>query len=129
MDIHDLRRRVLAAREFTVAVDDRVQFVLRLPTEHQRLLVAERAHQKSQPHRAVLRELLVGAVVGWAGLRMEDLLPDTDEPGPLDFDEELAPDLVPMVLDVQAKWADVLEDQFMGRMVARQAPVEEAAKN
>lgn len=129
MDIHDLKRKVQAAREFHVDVDGGVQFVLRLPTEHERLLALDRAHTDGLLHRTVLRTLLEKAVVGWVGIRVEHLLPDTDEPGPLDFDVQLAVDLVPMVLDADPRWTDVLTSAFLDEFKKRQKPIEEATKN
>lgn len=129
MDIHDLKRKVQAAREFHVDVDGGVQFVLRLPTEHERLLTADRARQQGMPARGMLRNLLQAAVVGWVGLCMEHLLPNTDEPGPLPFDADLAPELVPLVFDAQPAWEAALLDAFLDRLMVRQAPIEEAAKN
>lgn len=131
LDIHDLRRKVRAARECTCQIGS-VTFTLRTPTEHQieveslRSGVAAAADDQMLACIAVLRRRLIElAVVGWEGAMVSHLLPGHEPDEPLGFDQEL----LPMLLDAQPQWAYEIDSTLMERLEQRKKPLEETTKN
>lgn len=129
MDKHDIKRKAMAAREVTEEVEPGVHINLRLPTRQEVAVAAARAgvHQEGNETAGLVlmqRQLLVGAVVAWAGVRLDHLLPDEGSE-PLGFDV----DLVPLLLDAQPRWEDKLTERFRTERQARLARLEGAEKN
>lgn len=144
MDIADLQRQAMAAREYAVAIGppDPVEAArsirMRVPTEHEIKLAALRAgvdRLTDAAAPAVLeRALLVQAIIGWSNLQCADVLPADGLPGaehapaptePLAF----APAAVSLLLDAQPAWADTLQRGLYARLKQRAAQRESAAKN
>ena len=79
MELDDIRRNAIAARQFEAVVDG-VTFTLRVPTK----LEASIAYMESTGSTSASsqlrwqRALLVLAIVGWSGLRIAHVLLDTD---------------------------------------------------
>lgn len=131
LDIHDLRRKVLAARQFTHEVGG-ITFTLRMPTEHQvqveslRSGVGGSSHENLAAAMTVLRRrLLELALVDWSGAKVSHLVPGHEPDEPLEFD----PDAVPMLLDAQPAVANELDNELVQRLADRNKPLEEAEKN
>lgn len=127
MDIQTIKRRSMAARESTLLVNGR-SFTLRLPTTFELTLLAQRASlSKDEPAASfvLLRRALEQAVVGWDGVRVADLLPDSDDATPLAFDAEA----VPLLLDAQPDVADALTAELASKIAARAARMDTAEKN
>lgn len=131
LDIHDLRRKVLAARQFTHEVGG-VTFTLRMPTEHQVQVESLRSGLSGASHDGLAaamtvlrRRLLELAVVDWAGAMVSHLVPGYEPDEPLAFDA----DAVPLLLDVQTDMAAALDAELVRRLAERNKPLEEAEKN
>ena len=90
MDLADIKRQALAAREFSLTVGGTRHITLRAPTQHEIVLAARRAglHLLDEDAAAQVllqRSLLLLAVVSWAAVLLADVLPA----------HEPAPDLLP----------------------------------
>lgn len=126
MDAADLKRKLDAAREFTVTEGGQ-SLTLRLPTE-----TAMRAAVAALPSRedrsasiADLQPILMRqCVTGWAGIRPCDLLPGSVET-PLAFDADLLDD----VFDRWPALYDKAYGELMTRYGARMARVDAERKN
>lgn len=126
MDINDLRRKVLAAREFSLVIDG-VTFTLRVPSEHQVQVASLRSGlgNDSAAMPLLRRRLLEEALIHWAGAQVSHLVPGHEPDEPLDFDAEV----VPLLLDVQAEWAQQLDEALVLRLAERRKPQDTAEKN
>lgn len=131
MELDDIRRQALAAREFPVAIEHasrRISFTLRIPTRHETRIALQRAGPQDDAARLLVAErlLLEGAVVAWIGVRIGDVLPE-HEPG----SDELAFErsAVGLLLDAQPAWASELGLQLVDRMAQRNTAQDTAAKN
>ena len=131
LDIHDLRRKVLAAREFSLVIDG-VSFTLRVPSEHQVQVASLRSglgsgerHEQGAALLLLRRRLLEEALIGWAGAKVSHLVPGYEPDEALDFD----PDAVPLLLDVQGGWAQQLDEALVMRLAERHKPQDTAEKN
>ena len=129
MDLADLKRRSLAARETAHAIDGR-SFTLRVPTRHETTVAVRKCSTDSGKDEAALyiivrRYLLEQAIVDWSGVTVHDLLPD-DESIEL---QPFEPGAVPFLLDAQVDWASSLSDRLVELIAARNAAQDSAAKN
>lgn len=134
MDLADIARQALAAREFSVTVGPAHaprHLTLRVPTQHQTALAARRAglHQAQPDAAATLvleRSIQASAVVGWHGVQVGDVLPESEAAAePLPF----APGAVELLLDAQPEWAELALQALISRIAARHAVQEAGAKN
>lgn len=133
MDLYDLKRLALAAREFAVVVgaEPARHITLRVPTQHQLVLVARRSGLQSiaddtAAHLVFYRGLLLLAIVGWHGVCIADVLPDHPQAAePLEFD----PAAVELWVDAHPAWEAELSDALMARMTERKQVQDTAAKN
>ncbi|MEW6169681.1 MAG: hypothetical protein AB1651_18605 [Pseudomonadota bacterium] len=142
MDLAEIARRQLAAREIRHSVDGR-SFTLRLPTRHERKLVLARVCDEAQWRAGgvegeafvlptelsmrVTRLLLERAIVGW-DVTLGDVLPEVDgEAGaePLPWSATA----VPLLLDAQPQWESELQRVFAAAENARSAAIEADEKN
>jgi len=134
MDLADLKRRALAAREFQKAVGPQEslrQFTLRVPTPHEVKVAASRAGlsavvEDQAAHVLLQRALLVPAVVAWSGVTVGDVLADA-EPGTDAL--ELEAGAVELVLDAHPDWEQELVSELYQRMAQRREQKDTAAKN
>lgn len=131
MELDDIRRQALAAREFERAVDH-ATFTLRIPTRHEVTIAVRRAAAKtlagdSDPAHLLLLErmLLEAAIVRWSGLTVRDILPAHE----LAEDLPHEPGAVGLLLDAQPDWARELGMALFDRMAARRDAQDTAAKN
>ena len=130
MELDDIRRNALAARQFTVVVGE-CSFTLRAPTRHEASVAYNRVGQHAgAPDTAAMvrwqRAVLVPAVVGWQGVLLQHVLPN--EPGgtePLPWE----PGAVELVLDAQPAWDDQLTHALLDHIAKRRAVEDTAAKN
>jgi len=130
MDLAELKARAAAALEFSVTIDGR-NFTLRLPTG-QALVLAKRSSEQWDslgPNATplVLQRLLTeAAIVGWAGVTVEDILPGQPEAAePVPY----AVEAIGLVLDAKPKWALLLGTELYERIVARSEAAAVDAKN
>jgi len=129
MDLADLKRRSLASRETTHAINGR-DFTLRVPTRHETTVAVRKCSVDAGTDEAALyvivrRYLLEQAIVAWSGVTVHDLLPD-------DPSTELQPHeagAVSIMLDTQIGWASELSDKLVELIAARNAAQDSAAKN
>lgn len=133
-DLADLARQALAARDISVTVgppDAPRHITLRVPTQYQTALAARRAglHMATPEPAAALvleRQLQTGAVVGWHGVLVGDVLPQHPQAAePLPFDAAA----VELLLDAQPQWGSVALQALMDKMAQRAQVQEAAAKN
>lgn len=130
MELDDIRRNALAARQFTLQVGG-CSFTLRLPTRHEASVAYTRVgrHDGEADSAAMVRwqrAILVPAVVGWSGVLLQHVLPD--EPGgtePLPWE----PAAVELVLDAQPEWDDQLTRALLDQLSKRRTVEDTAAKN
>lgn len=132
MDLAEIKRRALEAREFSKDVgpeDSPRRISLRIPTQHEITIASRRAglHQTlddGAAHLVLERSLLVLAVVGWSGVKVSDVLPG----GPGDaFPWEAG--ATELLLDAQPDWARVLYQELLARLVERRTVRDTAEKN
>jgi hypothetical protein len=128
MDLQDLKRLALAAREFSMAAGS-VQFTLRIPTQHEVTIASRRSgihalQDDAAAHVVLQRALLLLAVVGWSGLTVADVLPG-QPPEPLEW----SAGAIELVLDTHPEWEAKLASALIERMAARQGVKDTAAKN
>lgn len=134
MDLHDLKRLALAAREFSVSVgpaDAPRHITLRTPTQHEVVLAARRAglhavQDDAAAHVVLQRSLLLLAVVAWSGVLVADVLPDHPQATDVLTCEA---DAVQLVIDAQPQWEAALGAALMERMSRRAQEKDTAAKN
>jgi len=128
MDLATLQQRALAAREITHTLGE-IEYRLRLPTAHEALLAAHRTGVVGQPagtaYLVLMRSVLEAAVIGWQGLRVRHVLPDSGDDTPLAYEAGA----VPTVLDARPADAQALADVLAERMAQRAAALEADAKN
>lgn len=126
MELDDIRRHALAAREFQKVIEH-ATFTLRIPTRHETQLAIRRGGPSDDVARLLVAErlLLEGALVRWSGVRVQDVLADHE------FAEDLPhePAAVPLLLDAQPDWAHQLGVALMDAMASRQAAQDTAEKN
>ena len=128
MDLHDIKRKAQAAREFVVPVGA-CSYTLRLPTQHEIEVEAMRARLydgEADPAQLVVirRRLLERAVVAWSGVTCEALAYGGGTE-PADVSVEAAS----LLLDADPKLAEELDAHFVGKLAERNAKRAEAAKN
>lgn len=132
MELADLKRFALAAREFSHSVGDPArQISLRVPTQHQIDLAARRSGLSSlsddQAANVVLsRSLLLLGVVGWSGITVGDVLPGNAQSAePLPWEAGA----VELLLDAQPEWAQEMYEALIEQLLSRKALKDTAAKN
>lgn len=128
MDFADIKRRAIAAREFSVAAGA-FAFTLRLPTQHEIDIEATRARMHDgdiDPAQMTIirRRLLERAVVGWAGVTWGHLAEGSGADA-ADFSMEA----VSLLLDADPTLAETLDAAFVARLAERNSKRAEAAKN
>lgn len=134
MELEDLQRRALAARQFDVIVDQGVDgigpiaFTLRVPTRHEASLAYMEGASGSKAASDVRfeRALLVRAVIGWSGVQVRHVLPESPQAAD---DIEPDPAAIVLVLDAQPAWEDTLMPELLSRLNERQVAQDTAAKN
>ena len=129
MELDDIKRHALAARQFQV-VHGEGTFTLTIPTK----LQASIAHAASvdryegtpraQPIQ-FRRELLVVALTTWSGVTLHDVLPDAEVDEPLEY----SAGAVDLLLDANPDLSDVLLNALLLRMHQRSQALDTAAKN
>ncbi len=131
MDMEDIKRFALAARQFSVEVEPGVHVTLRAPTRHELQMASARSEATGGSVVSLVawrRDLSVRAVVVWSGVRVGHVLPDHADANPdepLPFDQELVAEL----LDAQPEWEALLADALFKRLGERSQRKDEAAKN
>jgi hypothetical protein len=126
MDLAELKARALAARQFEVAIGE-CNFTLRTPTrlELREALLRHGIDVHSALALVLLQRYLLHAfVVGWSGVRVNDILADADS-APLPW----SADAVPLLLDAQPEWSDTLGTALMAAVYDRSERIEAEAKN
>lgn len=138
MELDDIRRHALAAREFQRVIEH-ATFTLRLSTRFEVTVAARRSgarlagvggepEQADPAHLLILERLLLEqAVVRWSGLRLRDVLPEHDTSADDDLPHSAA--AVPLLLDAQPDWARELGIALFDRMAQRREAQDTAAKN
>ena len=135
MELADLKRFALAAREFSLAVGDPARHPachvsLRIPTQHEVDVAARRsvvgAGDDQAAHVVLSRSLLLLGVVGWSGVTVGDVLPDSAEAADV---LPYEPGAVELLLDAQPEWAQAMYTALIDRMVKRKEAKDTAAKN
>lgn len=134
MDLADLKRYAIAAREFSVQVGPQDQprhITLRLPTQHEVNLTASRSGlYGAQDHVAanviLQRNLLLLAMVAWSGVLVADVLPDHAQATDVLAHE---PGAAELLLDANPDWEKALANALMQRLAQRNAVKDTAAKN
>lgn len=126
MDLDDIRRQALAAREFQRVIEH-ATFTLRIPTRHETTLAIRRAGPLEDEARLLVAErlLLEGAIVRWSGVRVRDVLPGHELAEDLAYDRSA----VGLLLDAQPDWARELGLAMVDHMAARNAAQDTAEKN
>ena len=129
-DLADLKARADAARDFSVPIEGR-NFTLRVPTGFELVLTQRSADQMAglgaKAASMVLERLLThAAIVGWAGVTVEDILP-----GQPDGEKHVPYDVrfVDLLLDARPKWAAKLAAELLERIIARTSALAADAKN
>jgi len=128
MDLADIRRKALAAREFIV-VEDASSYTLRLPTSHDIEVEAIRSRLHDgdiDPAQltVIRRRLLERALVAWSGVPCERLATGAgSEPA------DVSVEAVAFLLDAEPDLAQRLDAQFVERLAARRQTQGTAAKN
>lgn len=99
------------AREFKRQCEARI-YTLRTPTEHEMRVTYQRTMKDPAGTLLFQRELTTLAVVNWAGVTLQDILPE-QAPAELPFDKKLVPVLFD-ALDVAGKkdYADLANAVF-----------------
>lgn len=131
MELDDIRRQALAAREFPVVIEHATRVItctLRIPTRHETRVALQRAGPADDAARLLVAErlLLEGALVAWSGVRVCDVLAEHD---PADLQMPFDRGAVPLLLDAQPAWASALGLQLVDRMAQRNAAQDTATKN
>jgi hypothetical protein len=133
MDLADIKRVAIAAREFTHVFEKdatKVTFTLRLPTPFEAECVAVGGGVGMRGARdsfvRAQRGITELAIVGWTGMYVRDLLP-----GHKHGDDELPfePAAVSLVLDERRDIAEALWDPLVEKLEARNKAREATAKN
>lgn len=134
MDLDTLKRKAAAALQFSVPASAQcpASFTLRLPTRFEASVCYTRvaSHDGARDPAAMVRlqrALLLGAVVGWAGVLKSHVLPGlpAEQDGALEFD----PSAVELLLDAQPEWDEALTNALLTKRAERQAVEDVAAKN
>ena len=131
MDLADIQRQALAAREFLAAGSEAAPqgayATLRIPTRHEVQLAMRRAGPEADAARMVTleRNLLESAVVGWGCVQVSHILPGHPNADPLPFE----PAAVPLLLDAQPEWAQAWGIALFERMRSTRQIQEAAEKN
>lgn len=134
MDLEDIKRQALAARQFDVTVgpESAPRYIsLRLPTRHEVVIASRRAglHRMADDqaaHVVLQRALLQAAVIGWSRVTVGDVLPDSPAADELLPHE---PGAVELLLDAKPAWDERLGAELWTRLAERKASWESAAKN
>lgn len=126
--IAGLEAAALKAREFAHAIGER-SYTLRVPTRREvRECVHARGLMRGGSDAMMLpllrHYLLLQAIVGWTGVRENDVVPGAD-PAPL----PCTPRAVALLLDAQPDEAEALGAVLMDRADQREAAAEVDAKN
>jgi hypothetical protein len=134
MDLETLKRKAAAALQFSVPASAKcpASFTLRLPTRFEASVCYTRVaqHEGARDPAAMVRlqrALLLGAVVGWEGVRKSHLLPGLppEQDGALEFD----PAAVELLLDAQPDWEEALTAELLAKRSQRAAVEDTATKN
>lgn len=144
MDLSDIHRQALAAREFTETIDG-ATFTLRLPTRLDSRIALTRvlAAHPGETNNDVLalrveRESLIQAIVGWTGVPMHWVLPGATAEPPLEAcvsdaappaQFAYSPQCVALLLDTQPDHAETLGRELFNRVRRRNGVLDTAAKN
>lgn len=126
MDLNDLKRKVQAARRFTVEVEGR-HLVLQRPSDFDLQMAGAKAGLSGgKPDGRLLWERLVicGALVDWTGVVASDFGLEADDT-PVPFDAEA----VALLLDAQPEWAQQLSLALFAAIAAANHEKSEAEKN
>lgn len=136
MDLEYIRRKALAAREYTLTVGPAHAprtIHLRLPTDYDVRLAGARGRVGGLADVAATivleRALLVLAIVGWSGVVCTDLLPSAAGTPGADEPFAFEPGAAEALLDAQPAWADAIWHDLVQRLSERNARAEAAAKN
>jgi hypothetical protein len=131
----ELKARALRAREFTHAIGER-SITLRTPTR-QEVRAALHQHRLLDHGGSLMalqllqHQLLLAGIVGWTGVRVADVLPET--PGEIAADARdplpWSADAVALYLDARPDEADALGNELFARANVRSQAIEEDAKN
>ena len=128
MDLADIRRKALAAREFVVQ-EAGSSYTLRLPTAHdiEVEVIRSRLHDgEVDPAQltVIRRRLLERALVAWSGVACERLAAGAGAE-PADVSTEAAA----FLLDAEPDLAQRLDAEFVERLAARRQTQGTAEKN
>lgn len=126
MDLNDLKRKVQAARQFTVEVGAGRVVTLQRPSRFDLQMAGAKAGMSGGAPGSRLqweRLVLSGAVVGWQGITVADF--GAHEADAVAFD----PEAVSMLLDAQPEWADQLSEALWMQLAKAEDVEGTAAKN
>lgn len=126
MDLNELKRKVQAARRFTVEVEGR-HLVLQRPSDFELQMAGAKAGLSGGKSDARLmweRLVLCGALVDWSGVVASDFGIHGDDT-PMPFDAEA----VPLLLDAQPEWAQTLSLALFAAIATANHEKSEAEKN
>lgn len=126
MELADIKRKALAARQFSVEVAP-ATFTLTIPTKlESSVAYMEAAGTKGRSSMLRLqRALVVLAVTGWAGVQIKHVLPDYSGDDSFAFEEGATETL----LDAQPAWEEKLTTALLDKIAERKAAEDTAAKN
>lgn len=125
----ELRAAALKAREFTHTIGERT-FTLRTPTRHDVRQTLHEHRLLDEGGRILVLQLLQyqllrAGLIGWTGVRVHDVVPDSADAAPLPW----SADAVDLYLDAQPDDADALGAELFARAGTRNAGLEADAKN
>jgi hypothetical protein len=128
MELADIKRNALAARQFSVEVAS-ATFTLTIPTKMQSSICYTEAATKGKFDRVAMirfqRSLMLTAVSGWSGVLLRHALPGHEGDEPFDFDA----DGVELLMDAQPDWEETLTAKLLDKIAERKAKEDTAAKN
>lgn len=126
MELADIRRNALAARQFSVEVAP-ATFTLTIPTHMESSIAYSKATIGGKfdggAQLRFQRALILTAVSGWTGVLLRHVLNEGDEP--IDFE----PGAVDLLMDAQPEWESALVSELLDKMAERKAKEDTAAKN
>ncbi len=134
MELDDLKRRARAARQFQVVVQSGVDGIavvtmqLCVPTRHEASVAYMHSSDGARAITDVRfeRALLLSSIVGWSGVQVRHVLPESPQAGDaIEYDSAA----VALVLDAQPAWEDLLLPELLTRLTARNTALDTATKN
>ncbi len=123
VDVEELVNLSKRSREFKHQCEARI-YTLRTPTDHEMRVYYLRHAADGANAMLVQREAVEGAIVGWSGVTMRDLMRD-QPPAEVPFDRRL----IPALLDANDNDFSELSKAVFAAYDKRRSEVEADAKN